>query len=111
MPPSQILPVVAEIFGTSIDDLFGIEREAPPPGEEPLQASREWKELGRLKSDFRNWKRKATTAYKGTVEPAIALGDQLIALAEKQQSELHSEQSRLVAVRKMVESLKSRFNP
>lgn len=109
LPPSQILPVIAGIFGVSIDDLFGIEKAASTPGEEPLEASRGWKELEKLKSDFRSWKRKAGAAGKEAVAPAIALGEQLIEIAEKQQKELHSGQVRLVAVRKMVDGLKGKF--
>lgn len=109
LPPPQVLPVVAEILGVSIDALFGTEAVLPAGEEELLYVRRYRQELEELKKELSA----ILSSGNGPEDKQfLFLQEQcgkLIEMVGSQQDELQNGYSRLAAVRKMIAVFRDRL--
>lgn len=113
MPPTQILPAIADILDVSIDALFGkaeveeeLTAEAPHTEEEPISL-KEWKlELEKLEKEFIDWRIRHATTQDAPVQLLANQCEKLLELAKVQQEELIILQTELSTIRELISFFK-----
>lgn len=113
MPPTQILPAIADILEVSIDALFGkaeveeeLTVEAPHTEEEPISL-KEWKlELEKLEKEFIDWRIRHATTHDAPVQLLANQCEKLLELAKVQQEELVILQTELSTIRELISFFK-----
>lgn len=114
MPPTQILPAIADILDVSIDALFGKEEtaEEEPTAKAPLtevesQTLKEWKlELEKLEQEFIHWRIRNATSQDAPVQLLTDQCEKLLGLAKAQQEELIILQTELSTIRELISFFK-----
>lgn len=113
MPPTQILPAIADILEVSIDALFGkaevveeLTVETPHAEEEPISL-KEWKlELEKLEKEFIDWRIRHVSTQDAPVQLLVNQCDKLLELAKVQQEELVILQTELSTIRELISFFK-----
>lgn len=114
MPPTQILPAIADILEVSIDALFGKEETAEeelavdtPHAIEESLALKEWKmELDSLEKEFIQWRIRHATSQDAPVQLLASQCEKLLELAKSQQEELVILQTELSTIRELISFFK-----
>lgn len=114
MPPTQILPAIADILEVSIDALFGKEEAAEeevmpetPLAEDVTLTLKEWKlELESLEKEFIHWRIRHATSQDAPVQLLASQCEKLLGLAKAQQEELVILQTELSTIRELISFFK-----
>jgi transcriptional regulator with XRE-family HTH domain len=103
LPSPQILPIIAEILGVSLDALFGTDKALfAGAGEQELSQLRVYRrEMEALQKEFTSLKSRLERKDKNNTAP-VKHCERLLEIIESQQSELLTGQVELAAVRKMI---------
>jgi transcriptional regulator with XRE-family HTH domain len=116
MPPTQMLPAIADILEVSIDALFGKEKQAEAQeeiytkgttAEEEAPTLKEWRqELAQLEQDFIYWKARHANATEVPVQGITEQCQKMLGLAKAQQEELVVLQTELNTIRELMSFFK-----
>lgn len=108
LPPPQILPVVAEILGVSIDALFGTENGPTSENQAPSYIDEHRKELLRLEREVAALLNADTGSAEKEQEPVKRYCASLLEIIRDQQNELQSGHAQLASVREMIANFRGK---